>query len=153
MKNHFSYVFNRIVNSLTGKELTERDGTDIQIASGTATTSTSAATTVASFVVPAGTECIIGDVDFGASGAAVAEISVTYTPYPKASAVTITRYVYLSAAGFINEEHDFDKRPFFAIYNSTAEDTPATVTMSVPATSAALTVYGNIAYALRITSE
>lgn len=149
MKNHFQYVFSRIIDSLTGKEKNEQNATDIRIASGTATTSTSATTTLTSFSVPAGAECIIGDVDFGAAGAAVAEITVTYTPYVGASSVTITRYIYLAAAGYVQEQHDFDKRPFFAFYNPTAVNESVTVYFNVLETSTAVAAYGNIAYALR----
>ena len=97
-----------------------------------------------------GQECIIGDVDFGAAAAALAEVTVTYKDYLGTS-VTITRYLYLGAAGFINERHDFNERPFLAFYNPVIQDNPVTVNFTVISAAASTQYVANMAYVLRAT--
>jgi hypothetical protein len=141
MKNVFRYVYDRIIDSLTGQEYQKRSATDLIIASNSETPSSSGTFSLVNFSVPAGAECIIGDVDFGASGAGTAEVTVTV------GSVTITRYLYLSAAGFIENQHDIERDPFFAFVNATT----ASVTVNMNVLSAATTInyIGNVAYVIR----
>ena len=88
--------------------------------------------------------------DFGAAAAALAEVTVTYKDYFGTS-VTITRYLYLGAAGFINERHDFKDRPFLAFYNPVIQDNPVTVNFTVLSAAASTQYVANMAYVLRAT--
>ena len=152
MKNHNQFVFERKIDGLTGQYVDNIIPTDIQIASGQESPSAAGNLVLASITVQPGEECIIGDVDFGAAAAALAEISVTYNNYLGQS-VTITRYIYLGAAGFINERHDINKNPFFAFYNPVVQgiNTPssATVNFTVLNASASTQYVANMAYVLR----
>jgi|ACXJ01.1.fsa_nt_gi hypothetical protein len=150
MKNHNQYVFQRKLDTLTGEYIDDLLGTDIQIASGEQTPSAAGNLTLASITVEPGQECIIGDVDFGAAAAALAEVTVTYKDY-LGNSVTITRYLYLGAAGFINEEHDFKERPFLAFYNPIVQNNPVTVNFTVISAAASTQYVANMAYVLRAT--
>ena len=150
MKNHNEFVFPRKLDVLTGEYIDDLLGTDIQIASGEKSPSSSGNLTLASFTVEPGQECIIGDVDFGAAAAALAEVTVTYKDYLGTS-ITITRYLYLGAAGFINERHDFKDRPFLAFYNPVIQDNPVTVNFTVLSAAASTQYVANMAYVLRAT--
>ena len=154
MKNHNDFVFQRKLDMLTGEYIDDLLGTDIQIASGEQSPSAAGNLTLASIKVEPGQECIIGDVDFGAAAAALAEVTVTYVNYLGTS-VTVTRYLYLGAAGFINERHDFEKRPFLAFYNPLVQgvNTPASATVNFTVISAAASTQyvANMAYVLRAT--
>ena len=150
MKNHNQYVFQRKLDTLTGEYIDDLLGTDIQIASGEQTPSAAGNLTLASFTVEPGQECIIGDVDFGAAAAALAEVTVTYKDY-LGNSITITRYLYLGAAGFINEEHDFKERPFLAFYNPIVQNNPVTVNFTVISAAASTQYVANMAYVLRAT--
>ena len=150
MKNHNQYVFQRKLDTLTGEYIDDLLGTDIQIASGEKSPSSAGNLTLASFTVEPGQECIIGDVEFGAAAAALAEVPVTYKDY-LGNSVTITRYLYLGAAGFINEEHDFKERPFLAFYNPIVQNNPVTVNFTVISAAASTQYVANMAYVLRAT--
>ena len=150
MKNHNDFIYQRKLDMLTGQYVDDLIGTDIQIASGEKSPSSSGNLTLASFTVEPGQECIIGDVDFGAAAAALAEVTVTYKDYLGTS-VTITRYLYLGAAGFINERHDFNERPFLAFYNPVVQDNPVTVNFIVLNAAASTQYVANMAYVLRAT--
>jgi len=150
MKNHNEYTFQRKLDTLTGQYIDDLLGLDIQIASGEESPSSAGNLTLASFTVEPGQECIIGDVDFGAAAAALAEVTVTYKDYFGTS-VTITRYLYLGAAGFINERHDFKDRPFLAFYNPAVQNNPVTVDFTVLSAAASTQYVANMAYALRMT--
>jgi hypothetical protein len=150
MKNHNQYVFQRKLDTLTGEYIDDLLGTDIQIASGEQTPSAAGNLTLASITVEPGQECIIGDVDFGAAAAALAEVTVTYKDY-LGNSITITRYLYLGAAGFINEEHDFKERPFLAFYNPIVQNNPVTVNFTVISAAASTQYVANMAYVLRAT--
>jgi hypothetical protein len=152
VKNLFQYIHERIFDPLIGKENVKSSGTDILIASGQTTPSSAGTFTLASFIVAPGYECIIGDVDFGAGASATATVTITYKNYLGTS-VTITRYIYLGAAGFVNEEHDFDKRPFAAFYNPFIQNNPVTVTMQVLSAASGTQYTGNMAYVVRSASE
>lgn len=150
MKNHNDFIYQRKLDMLTGQYVDDLIGTDIQIASGESSPSSAGNLTLASFTVEPGQECIIGDVDFGAAAAALAEVAVTYLNYLGTSK-TITRYIYLAAAGFINEKHDFIKDPFLAFYNPVIQDNPVTVNFTVLSAAASTQYVANMAYVLRST--
>lgn len=152
MRNHGDFVSQRKLDNLTGQYVDDILPTDIQIASGQQTPSAAGSITIASFSVEPGEECIIGDVDFGAAASALAEVTVTYVN-SLGTSITITRYIYLGAAGFINERHDINKDPFFAFYNPLVQGAntpaPATVSLTVPSAAASTQYVGNIAYVVR----
>ncbi len=147
MKNLFMFSIQRIIDRLTGKLIENSADTDINIAGNQSTPSSAGTFTLTSFSVPAGSECVIGDVDFGAAAAGTAEVTLTYKNILGTS-TTISRYIYLGAAGFINEEHDFVRRPFLAFYNPTTSSA-VTVNMNVLSAAASTQYTGNMAYILR----
>ena len=150
MKNLLQFVHKKELDPLTGQEHMPILATDIQI-TGTQEVPTSSGTfTLLSFTVAAGQECIIGDVDFGAAASAIAVVTVTYTNYAGTS-ITLSRLIYLAAAGFLNLEHDFDKRPFMAFYNPLNQNTTVTVQMNI-LFAAAVQYVANVAYVVRTPS-
>ena len=152
MKNIFEFVHEKIFDPLTGKENSPISGTDIQVVSGNTTTSAAGTFTLASFTVAPGQECIIGDVDFGAGSSATAQVTLTYKNYLGTS-VTITRAIFLAAGGYINEEHDFDRRPFLAFYNPVVQNNVVTVQLQVVSAASGVQYVGNMAYVVRSISE
>ena len=152
MKNKDLFSYKRILDMLTGEYVDEIMPTDMQIAGNSETPSSSGNFALVTFDILPGQECIIGDVDFGAGASATAEIQASYVDILGTSK-TITRYVYLGAAGFINEQHDVNRNPFMAFYNPTVQgtNTPAntTVTMTVISASDTVEYTGNIAYVAR----
>ena len=152
MKNKDLYSYKRILDMLTGEYVDEAMPTDLQIASNSETPSAAGNFALVTFDVLPGQECIIGDVDFGASAAATAEIEASYVDI-LGNSKTITRYIYLGAAGFINQVHDVNRNPYMAFYNPTVQgtNTPANATVTMTVISAADTVEytGNIAYVAR----
>lgn len=148
MKDHTQFVFGRKLDGLTGEYIDDIVPNDIQIASGEQSPSAAGNLTLASFTVEAGQECIIGDVDFGAAASALAEVTVTYKDFLGTS-VTITRYIYLGAAGFINEQHDINKNPFLAFYNPAIQNNPVTVSFTVLSAAASTQYVANMAYVVR----
>ena len=152
MKNLFTYTYQKIIDSLTGRKKISQNGTDILVASASETPSAAGTFTLTSFTVEPGQECVIGDVDLGASGSATAEITVTYKDYTGTS-ITITRYLYLGAAGFVNEEHDFEDRPFFAFYNPVIQNNAVTVDYNILSAADTIQYTGNIAYVVRTPAE
>jgi hypothetical protein len=148
MRNHNEYDYKRVLDMLTGQYIDEAVPTDVQIASGEASPSAAGNLTLATITVLPGQECIIGAVDFGAAAASLAEVVASYTDYADISQ-TITRYVYLAAAGFISLDTDFSKRPFLAFYNPRIQNTNATVTFTVLNAAASTQYVANMAYVVR----
>jgi hypothetical protein len=143
----YGYKYDLVEDALTGKETIKQLDTDVKIASGNVTASSSGDLTLASFSVPSGMECLIGDVDFGSTAAITAEVTVTYVNGAGKSE-TITRYIALQAAGFITMPHTFSE-PFLAFYNPLSANSTVTVNFTVLSGVSGDTYVGNIAYGLR----
>ena len=152
MKNKDLFSYKRILDMLTGEYVDEIMPTDMQIAGNSETPSSSGNFALVTFDILPGQECIIGDVDFGAGASATAEVRASYTDY-LGNSKTINRYIYLGAAGFVNQTHDINRNPYMAFYNPKVQGTStpvnATVTMTVISASDTVEYTGNIAYVAR----
>ncbi len=147
MKNSMAFPFTRYLDDLTGQYIDMALPYDILNASGESSPTAAGTFTLASFVVEPGQECIIGQASLGAAAAALAEITVPYTSYGQS--ITLTRYIYLSAAGYVDTDTNFFHNPLMAFLNPVADDTPATVSMQIISAAASTQYVGNMAYIVR----
>lgn len=147
MNNLYKWIYKKITVAVIGQEAIETDGTDIKIASGTETSASGSAVTLASIVVPKGQYCIIGDVDYSTTSTTGGTLTISYTDPITGSLVT--RYVALAAAGFTELPHDFKDHPFLAFYNPVSNGASVTVTLSTSTTTTSSVYIANAAYVLR----
>lgn len=147
MINMFKWVYKKITVSIIGQESVETDGTDIQIASGSQSSSAGTAITLATITVAPGVYCVIGDVDYFTTSTTGGTLTVSYTD--PITTNTVTRYVALAAAGFTELAHDFRDHPFVALYNPSTATASVTITLSSTTTSTASQYIANAAYVLR----
>ncbi len=149
MNNEMNYPFSRILDMKTGQYIDTSLPYDIVNASGESSPSAAGTFTVASFTVNPGEECIIGQVSLGAAAATLAEVTTTYTDFDGTS-VTLTRYLYLGAAGYIETNTDFANKPFMVFVNPVNSASAATVNMNIISAAESTQYMGNMAYVARL---
>lgn len=145
MKNDYSYSLDRKIVSIIGQLQFRHDGTDIQIASGTQTSSSGTAATLATITVPPSFFAIIGDIDYYTTSSTGGLLTISFTN-PVTSSV-VTRYVALTAPGFLELPHDFENHPFLVAFNPTSS--AITITLSTSTTTTSSQYIANAAYVLR----
>lgn len=142
MAGNYEYTYQKKMIGLTAQEAIHEDGTDIQIASGMQTPAAAGEITLFTIAVPYATYCLIGDISFGAGASSVLTVSYTLNNS------TVSKYVYLAAAGFTELAHDFSERPYMAVLNTSSSKSALSITGTVDA--AASTMYlANASYAIR----
>lgn len=149
MSNQYRWNYEKQTIGLTGQESLLTDGTDIIIGSGNQTPSSAGSITLVTISVPAGSYCVIGDVDFFTSASAGGVLEMSYTL--PLTTQTVNRYLPLAAAGLISSQHDFREKPFAAVFNPINATSPLSITFAVTATASDQYI-ANVAYVLRFPS-